>query len=66
MSQINEHHIYNDENETTFNMSELREICNGFVSELALKHNFSDATGFWDYLKKSRFNDKIRSNAKTN
>lgn len=57
--------IYNDDNESMFNMAELREICNGFASEIALKHNFSDATGFWDYLKNSKFNYRIRKNAKT-
>jgi hypothetical protein len=56
--------VYNDENETMFSMKELREICNGFAGELVLKYNGSDATGFWDYLKKSRFNDRIRLNSK--
>jgi len=55
--------IYNDSNETTFTLSEVREICNGFAIELSKKHDFFDATGFWDYLKNSRFNERIRSNA---
>ena len=59
-----EPHIYNDSNETTFTLSEVREICNGFAEELTKKYNFFDATGFWDYLKKSRFDERIRSNAK--
>jgi hypothetical protein len=55
--------VYNDENEAMFSMKDLREICNGFATELSRKHNFSDVTGFWDYLKKSRFDDRIRLNS---
>jgi hypothetical protein len=60
----NEPHIYNDSNETTFTLSEVREICNGFATELSKKYDFFDVRGFWDYLKKSRFNERIRSNSK--
>jgi len=49
-----ESEIFNDTNPTTFTLAEVRDIVNGF----------SKTIGFWDYIKRSKYAERIRKNAK--
>lgn len=54
VSNVSDSDIFNDKNPVTFTLAEVRNIVNGIT----------ETTGFWDYMKKSKFADRIRNAVK--